>query len=134
MRVQTAAVCGLLGIVVAESNLTVPQSSQQILAGDFRPPQVFENVNVVRNTNLEKGFVRETINVVVKNVDKEPQTEYYLPFQYDVMGKVGGLQVQDKKQVDRGIFAVKTAALATRLEPDGIPSPWVTWPRSRPEY
>ena len=106
----------------ADSNLTSPQSSHQILKGDFKPPQVFENENVVRNTNLEKGYVRETVNVVVKNVDKQPQSEYYLPFEYDVMGQVGGLEVRDKKNADKGAFEVTTAAFAAVLDADGASS------------
>ena len=82
----------LLGCI-ADSNLTKSANSQQILQGDFRPPQVFQNVNLVRNTNLDKGYVRETINVVVENVDNQPQSDYYLPFEYGVMSKVGGIEV-----------------------------------------
>ena len=122
MRWQYAALCSLLGPVVAASNLTSPQSSQQILTGEFRPPQVFENVNAVRNTNLEKGYARETLNVVVKNVDKQAQSEYFLPFQYGVMGKVGGFEVRDKRNADKGRFEVRTAAMAARLAADGSSS------------
>lgn len=120
MRLSTlAVVVGLLRqLVAADSNLTSPQSSQQILTGDFKPPQVFENENVVRNTNLEKGYVRETINLVVKNIDMQPQSEYYLPFEHDVMGKVGGLEVRDKKNPEKGKFELTTAAIAGVLDID----------------
>jgi oligosaccharyltransferase complex subunit alpha (ribophorin I) len=118
---QIAASCGLLlsGVSAAESNLTNVQSSQQILQGDFKVPQVFENTNLVRNTNLEKGYVRETINVVVTNVGKKPESEYYLPFEHDVMGKVGGFEVRDKKNVEKGTFALATAASASIVGLDG---------------
>ena len=118
-----SAVCALLlGLTSAESNLTTPQSTQQILEGDFKPPQVWENTNLVRTTNLEKGYVRETINVVVNNKDSKPQSEYYVPFGYDVIGRVGGFEVRDKKDADKDKFEVTTAALAAVLSADGSSS------------
>lgn len=111
-----------LGLSKAESNITDPRESQQVLSGDFKPPQVFENTNLVRNTNLEKGYVRETINVVVTNIDLNPQSEYYVPFEYDVMGKIGGFEVRDKKAADVQKFKVTTASLAAVLNADGSSS------------
>jgi oligosaccharyltransferase complex subunit alpha (ribophorin I) len=78
--------------------------STLVLPSDWRPPQTFRNVNLVRNTNLEKGYVRETINVVVENVDKQPQGDYYLSFSSDVFKRVGGLEVRDKKAPEEGKF------------------------------
>ncbi len=120
----SAAVCSLLvvySVGLAESNLTTPQSSQQVLHGDFQPPPVFQNLNLVRNTNLDKGYVRETINVVIENVDKQPQSEYYLPFEYDVIAKVGGMEVRDKKNAEKGRFDTRMAAISASLGADGIP-------------
>ena len=114
-----ATVTGVLLGCVADSNLTKSASSQQILPGDFRPPQVFRNVNLVRNTNLDKGYVRETINVVVENVDKHPQSDYYLPFGNGMMSKVGGIEVRDKKNPEKGKFQVETAAMPAVLAEDG---------------
>ena len=108
MRLQVvAAACGLLWRLVG---------ADSILSGHFKPPQVFENTNVVRNTNLEKSYVRETVNLVVTNIDKSPQSDYYLPFDYDVAGKVGGIEVRDKKNADKGKFEVVTAAFAGSLD------------------
>ena len=115
---RLAAVAGILLGCVADSNLTESANSQQILQGDFRPPKVFQNVNLVRNTNLDKGYVRETINVVVENVDKQPQSKYYLPFEYEVMGKVGGLEVRDKKNVEKGKFQIQAAGIPAVLSED----------------
>lgn len=114
----SAAVSLLLGSSIAESNLTTPQLTQQILQGDFKPPQVWENANLVRNTNLEKSYVRETINLVITNVDSEAQSAYYFPFDYDTIGKVGGFEVRDKKDDTKGKFEVTTAALAAVLDGD----------------
>ena len=126
LGVFSTALALVLGVSVAESNLTTPQSSQQILHGDFKPPQVWENTNLVRTTNLEKGYVRETINVVVTNKDKEPQSEYYIPFDYDMMGKIGWLEVRDKKNAEKDAFSVTTAALAAVLSEDGTSSQYVS--------
>ena len=116
---RLAAVASAVVGCIADSNFTKPANSRQILQGDFRPPKVFQNVNLVRNTNLDKGYVRETINVVVENVDKEPQSDYYLPFEYDVMGKVGGIEVRDKKNQEKGKFRVDAAGIPAVLSEDG---------------
>lgn len=120
-RSMVAAVCSLLAcsLCSAESNLTTPQLSQQILRGNFNPPPVFQNVNLVRNTNLDKGYVRETINVVIENISREPQSEYYLPFEYDVIAKVGGIEVRDKKDAEKGRFDVQVVAMSAVLGNDG---------------
>jgi len=105
MRFFTATVLGLLTSSLATAtNLTTP--SRLALPADFKPPQVFKNTNLVRNTNLEKGYVRETVNVVVENVDKQPQTDYYIPFPTDVFERVGGFEVRDKKATEKGRFVV----------------------------
>lgn len=112
-----AACAALLGaIATAESNVTTTRQTQHILKGDFKPAQSFKNVNLVRNTNLDKGYVRETINVVIENVDNQPQTEYYVPFEYDVIGKVGGFEVRDKKDTTTGKFKIAEAALDAVLD------------------
>ena len=111
----STALALLLGISIAESNLTTPQTSQQFLQRDFKPPQVWENTNLVRTTNLEKGYVRETINVVVTNKDEKAQSMYYFPFDYGHKAQIGGFEVRDKKNAEKGKFAVTTAALATAL-------------------
>lgn len=105
--------------MAAQSNATNDKRSQQILQSDFKPPQVFENVNLVRTTNLEKGYVRETINIVVSNIDSKPQSEYYLPFEYDVVGKIGGIEVRDKKDNAKPPFNVRLAGMTSITGVDG---------------
>jgi len=109
----------LLGVSAVGSNISTSPTTQRILQDDFKPPQVFENTNLVRNTNLEKGYVRETINIVVTNKDNKPQSEYYVPFEYDVIGKVGGFEVRDKKNAEKGRFAVTTTTLSAVSGHDG---------------
>lgn len=114
MRFFTATVLGLLvPSLAAASNLTTP--TQLALPSDFKPPQVFKNVNLVRNTNLEKGYVRETVNVIVENIDKQPQSDYYVPFPSEVFERVGGFEVRDKKATGQGRFNVDaTEAVSSR--------------------
>lgn len=96
-----ALVSAFLGLIAtacaAEANATAPLSSHIILPAHFKPPQVFENVNLLRTINLEKGYIKETINVVIENVHAKPQDEYYIPFKAELISKVGGLEVRDKK-------------------------------------
>lgn len=98
---------------LADSNGSKPLSSKQILPSTFKPPQVFENVNLVRNVNLEKGYPREMLNVVIKNVDSKPQSEYYLPFEADVISRIGGLEVRDKKDSKKAPFKVEVTEYDT---------------------
>jgi oligosaccharyltransferase complex subunit alpha (ribophorin I) len=88
----------------SSSNTTI-----KLLPSSFTPPQVFENSNLVRNVNLEKGYPRETINVVIQNVDQAPQSEYYLLFGSDIISQVGSLDVRDKKNTEAGSFKVELA-------------------------
>jgi len=93
-----AACLWLIGATcIAETNISAPLSSHQILPNNFKPSQVFKNVNLLRNINLEKGYVRETINVAIENTDAKEQDTYFIPFKAETIGKVGGLEVRDKK-------------------------------------
>ncbi|KAL4901918.1 hypothetical protein BDW74DRAFT_159203 [Aspergillus multicolor] len=112
MRSFTTVVTALCGLVLSSSSIVSAKSTSsesKLLPADFKPPQVFKNVNLVRNTNLEKSYARETINVVVENVDKQPQSEYYLSFPSDVFDRVGGLEVRNKKDAEKGRFDVEAA-------------------------
>lgn len=114
-------VLGLLSsLTTAESNLTVQQQSEQkLLNSDFKPAPVFENTNVVRTINLDKGYVRETVNVLVTNTDKAPQSEYYVPFEYDLIGKISGFDARDKQNAERGPLESNIVALSSVLGVDG---------------
>ncbi|GAD99235.1 oligosaccharyl transferase subunit [Paecilomyces variotii No. 5] len=115
MRLITAAtaLCGLLSsslLCAAESNTTSP-AARLVLPKSFTPPQVFKNTNLLRTINLEKGYPRETVNVVVENVDKKPQSDYYIPFPAKTIDKVGGLEVRDKKAPEKGRFDIDLTTL-----------------------
>jgi oligosaccharyltransferase complex subunit alpha (ribophorin I) len=115
MRLIPSLSClaGLTLSVFAEVNSSKPLSSKQILPSTFKPPQVFENVNLVRNINLDKGYPRETINVVIRNIDSAPQSKYYVPFEADLISRIGGLEVRDKKDAAKPIFKVEVTEYDT---------------------
>ena len=121
LHIWTLAATVLSG-VIAVSNTTQSSHSQQILSSNFKPPQVFENVNLIRTTNLEKGYVRETVNLVIQNVDPKPQDEYYLPFEYDIVAKIGGIEAKDKKNVNKPPFNVRLAGMTSVVGEDGTTS------------
>ena len=98
--VEAIACACFIASCYAQSNLT----SRHILPSTFKPLQHFQNVNLLRNINLEKGYVREVVNVVIENIDKKPQSEYYIPFPLESISKVGGLEVRDKKDASLPAF------------------------------
>ncbi|KAH7410385.1 Ribophorin I [Phaeosphaeria sp. MPI-PUGE-AT-0046c] len=91
----------------AELNHSKPLLSKQLLPSTFAPPQVFKNNNLVRTINLDKAYPRETVNVIIENIDATPQSEYYLPFESSSIANVGGLEVRDKKAAEKGTFKVE---------------------------
>ncbi|KAF2876711.1 Ribophorin I [Massariosphaeria phaeospora] len=109
----SSCVIALSSFAVAELNLSQPLVSKQVLSSAFTPPQVFKNANLVRNTNLDKAYPRETINVVIENIDSKPQSEYYLPFESGLISRIGGLEVKDKKAAEKGNFKVETVGFGT---------------------
>lgn len=82
------------------------QTSKISLPSTFKPPQVFKNANLVHIISLEKNYAKETINVKIENIAKEPQDEYFLPFTSDQLSRVGGIEVKDKKNTEAGPFQV----------------------------
>lgn len=107
MRLLQCALLGLLAFVSADSNAN--HESRDTLGSTFKPPQHFRNVNLVRNINLEKSYPRETINVVIENIDANPHSEYYLPFEAELLSRIGGLEVKDKKEPEKGPFVTEVA-------------------------
>lgn len=96
IAVLSGCIAALAALCQADSNLTKPQTSNQILPGTFTPPQVFQHTNLARTIVLAKGYPKETINVVVENVDKSPHSEYYVPFKQGHLARIGGFEVRDK--------------------------------------
>lgn len=107
-----AAVLSLLSTTaLGTDSSSRPPSSKLLLPRNFPPPQVFRNVNLVHIVNLEKSYPREAINVVIENISKEPQDEYYIPFTKDQMERIGSVEVKDKKDVEAPSFLVEAAEI-----------------------
>ena len=109
MRLLQWALLGLTSIATADSNLTY--ESRNILSSTFNPPKHFRNVNLVRNINLEKSYPKETVNVVIENIDAKAQSEYFLPVEQGLLGRVGGLEVKDKKDATNTGFHVEVVGI-----------------------
>ncbi|KAL1609773.1 dolichyl-diphosphooligosaccharide--protein glycosyltransferase subunit 1 [Nothophoma quercina] len=107
----TSAIAALASFANAELNLSEPLRSKQVLPSTFKPPQVFKNAHLVRTTNLDKAYPRETVNILIENVDSKPQSEYYVPFDTSLLSKVGGFEVRDKKNAAAGTFKVEVVGL-----------------------
>ncbi|PKY02946.1 putative oligosaccharyl transferase subunit [Aspergillus campestris IBT 28561] len=113
MRPWTAVAAAVGSFILSAPTVAAVPTVQTVLSPEFQPPAVFKNLNLVRTTNLDKGYVRETVNVVVQNVDKQPQSEYYLPFPAAVFNHVGALEVRDKKFPDAGRFDVEAVKVGS---------------------
>ena len=96
IRLLGGCLVALAAIVSGQSNFTKPHSSKQILPNTFTPPQVYQHANLVRTINLAKEYAKETVNVVVENIEKAAQHEYYIPFEQGFLARVGGFEVRDK--------------------------------------
>lgn len=97
----SAALCAEKG------NLTKPLTSRILLPSNFKPQQNFKNVNLLHSINLEKGYPKESINVVIENVASTAQDEYFIPFTSRQMETIGGLEAKDRKNPDGGLFDVE---------------------------
>ena len=62
---------------------------------------------LVRNINLDKSYAKEAINVLIENVDTHPQSQYYLLFEAGTLSRLGGLEVRDKKALDKEGFTAE---------------------------
>lgn len=102
-----AVFSAVLSLLACASAAPEEGTSQASLPSTFKPPQVFKNANLVHIVSLEKNYVKENTNVLIENIDKEAQDEYYLPFTGDQMSRVGGIEVKDRKDADLGPFTVE---------------------------
>jgi len=102
LRSWTATALLLVG---ALADVNASSATHQVLSA-YRPPQHWQNNNLVRSINLEKSYPREYVNVVIENISPEAQDEYYIPFDTNQVGSVGSLEVKDKKLAGSAPFVV----------------------------
>jgi oligosaccharyltransferase complex subunit alpha (ribophorin I) len=100
-----SAVLSLLACATASPDTN--GSSRIALPSTFKPPQVFRNANLVHVISVEKNYAKENINVLIENVDKQEQDEYFIPFTSDQMSRIGGVEVKDRKDANVGPFTVE---------------------------
>lgn len=86
-------------------------TTSTILPATFKPPQVFRNANLVHIISVEKNYVKENINVLIENIGKEAQDEYFVPFTADQMSRLGGVEVKDRKDSSVGPFVAEAVEL-----------------------
>ncbi|KAI0910516.1 Ribophorin I [Ustulina deusta] len=108
--VAVAACLSLLSTASADANVAASASSKAVLPSTFKPPQTFQNANLVHIISLEKNYVKESINVLIENVSPEPQDEYFLPFTREQLENIGGFEVKDRKNSDVVGFTVDAVA------------------------
>jgi oligosaccharyltransferase complex subunit alpha (ribophorin I) len=105
-----------LAVLSAVLSLAVSVASagkQQVaLESTFKPSAVFKNANLVHVISVEKNFVKESINVVVENIDKAAQDEYYLPFTSDQISRLGGFEVKDRNKAELGPFVAEVVEVS----------------------
>ncbi|KAF2722295.1 Ribophorin I [Polychaeton citri CBS 116435] len=127
MRLIYLALAAVTSIASAQGDSNLTHESRNILPPTFKPAPYFRNVNLVRNINLEKSYPRETINVVIENIDKAPQGEYYIPFEKAAISRVGGLEVRDKKEPGKTGFVAEVVEIdpysSTQYYKITLPSP-----------
>lgn len=124
----TAVLSFAATVLCAEKfNISQPLKSSLVLPSTFTPPQVFKNINLVHVINLEKGFPKESINVVIENNSKDPQAYYYIPFTAEQIEKLGVLEVNDRKAPESGNFQLESIEFdpdsATRFYRVRLPKP-----------
>ncbi|KAF3939351.1 hypothetical protein ABW19_dt0205844 [Dactylella cylindrospora] len=87
MRTSHSRVSALATLLLAASHLGL----------SLDVPQVFKNTNLLRTIDGSKGYIKETIAVIIENISDKPQTEYYIPF--SVPGSaVSYVECKDKKE------------------------------------
>lgn len=103
-----SALLSLLSLAsAASSRQSSSSSSSTTLPSTFRPPQVFKNANLVHIISVEKNYVKENVNVLVQNIDKEAHDEYFVPFTADQLSRLGGVEVKDRKDSSAGPFVAE---------------------------
>jgi len=85
------------GVLLLLSSLLATVDSKLVLPSTFAPLAVFRNTNLLRSIDLTKPYSKEIIAVIVENVSKEGQREYFIPFTADEVKKVSYIEARDKK-------------------------------------
>lgn len=63
----------------------------------FQPDQTFENLEFVRTVDLTGSYVKESVQVDVKNTGNKPVQNYYYALSTAAMSKVGIIEGRENK-------------------------------------
>lgn len=89
------------GALVLSTLLAVSSASSiasaVVLPASFTPPPVFKNTNLLRAIDLTRPYSKEIIAIIIENVSGEKQSDYYVPFDANVVENVSYLEARDKK-------------------------------------
>ncbi|KOS16923.1 Dolichyl-diphosphooligosaccharide--protein glycosyltransferase subunit 1 [Escovopsis weberi] len=86
-----AALLALLSPVIASA------AQGHELPAHFKPPQVWQNTNLVHIISVERNYAKEQINILIENTSDEPQDEYFVPFTRDQVARLGAFTAKDRK-------------------------------------
>ncbi|KAH3679362.1 hypothetical protein WICMUC_001043 [Wickerhamomyces mucosus] len=67
-----------------------------IVSSSFIPQQSWENVEILRTIDLGKSYVKEIIELKIKNLDSIPNNEYYFAIPNYIVDKLSTVEVIDK--------------------------------------
>jgi hypothetical protein len=87
----------LSSLFVAVSYASSEIESKLVLPASFTPPPVFKNTNLLRTIDLTKPYSKEIIAVIAENISGKKQSEYFVPFDKDVVDRVSYVEATDKK-------------------------------------
>lgn len=63
----------------------------------FQPDQTFENLEFIRTVDLTGTYIKESVQVDVKNTGTKPVQNYYYAFSTAAMSKVGIIEGRENK-------------------------------------
>ena len=58
------------------------------LAAQHEPPATWENVDYRRTVDVSNAYILETVEITIRNIATEPETEYFAAFESDIFDKI----------------------------------------------
>lgn len=114
LSVSCVAAALFTGSATADANATKPLVSKHILPKSFNPPEVFTISKIDRTVSLEKVYPKETWDFTIKNTGKVSRRDIYIPFETDVIERIGGFEAHEAGSKSSGIIAEAVAKESAR--------------------
>jgi Ribophorin I len=80
-------------------------SPLNILAAEV--PQTLHHTNLLRSIDLTKPYVRDITNLILENIGKRIETDYYVGIPLELAPKLSYLEVKEKKSGASPLFPVE---------------------------